>query len=1107
MTVNLDVLRQHRDALLLAEVAAWLHNIGKLEPNFVGSAPKELLIEGYRYQRFASPDPTQISDPDLQILFQQNLDDDKFRQQVQTWINNRNAPQELEKALVTLYEFTKRHGPLYFAECARRVEILKQQKPALLDKYVDEQISQHIQAWKQKYPGGWEQLCKRKRSEYRQQRQQELEQEWKSLLKQEEQDERDREQKWHSLELALPQLRIKWSLADLLTLFWDDFFAKDDRPQHDPGSDNDPDYSRTYLLQNVFPVEPSLPALLVLSHGEISGQEKKGITIGDRYCERDEDPQHGRIENLQSYSLANLLLSTAFGYEPDKALNWFEWPQKRLSIIEKVPAVWRNPVSERGNFLRVLAEGIAESISDARLPFNEISLLDYVQPIAALFKTAVARAVITGQMPTPADMHWRLVSVRLDALDFLSHSHQIADLIARRQLLSDAYRVIQHLLEVEIPIGACVYADENGLVFVLPEIPGWSDSEIQEALSAQIYNALDAPQSMETATFPALYGAADLRPSVQVGPARRGKKLQLQEVLHQEAPLSMPNPDEVQKWWQGATGERCVICGLRPQGYIEPGLPKFVTEPKARERHLCGTCLARRGRRAEEWAGRPDETIWIDEVADVNGRIALIVGRFDLDHWIDGTLVRSLAIGTDQNGNWLAKPPTFARIQRVWRTTAEFWESVQSETIQQLKDDRRRLCLWLNGQPDLGHYHTYELNLGLTTLSVVWVPPRDGQEWYLISADNLQYVAKQLGAEESIYKHAASSCIFVEDVIQRELVQKNREPELQNPESLPSERGKNLLKGYRLKSTDHQDVAYSTAIPILAEPRTFMALVPADRALEVVKAIKSKYEREMGKVRNRLPLTLGVVYFGRRVPLAAALDAGRRMLQRPAIEVMCKVKNVEPPNCTDQNWPRERRITLELNEQEITLSVPTVMGDGQTHDVWYPYWRVEGRPTNRTRWFIGPDSEHWVHICDLEPGDQVSFLPSTFDYEFLDTTTRRFEVSYDASGQRRSQDRRQRPYLLEELDKLEKAWKDISHLSKSQIHAVIAAMETKRHVWEKPVGAGALALPDQDVFRQFVRDTLRESGVWSEPLERAALNGMLRDALEIHLEIMKEELK
>ena len=38
----------------------------------------------------------------------------------------------------------------------------------------------------------------------------------------------------------------------------------------------------------------------------------------------------------------------------------------------------------------------------------------------------------------------------------------------------------------------------------------------------------------------------------------------------------------------------------------------------------------------------------------------------------------------------------------------------------------------------------------------------------------------------------------------------------------------------------------------------------------------------MGKVRNRLPLTLGVVYGGRRTPLASLLDAGRRMLRHPA---------------------------------------------------------------------------------------------------------------------------------------------------------------------------------------------------------------------------------
>ncbi|MBU1247394.1 MAG: hypothetical protein KKB70_01745, partial [Proteobacteria bacterium] len=64
--------------------------------------------------------------------------------------------------------------------------------------------------------------------------------------------------------------------------------------------------------------------------------------------------------------------------------------------------------------------------------------------------------------------------------------------------------------------------------------------------------------------------------------------------------------------------------------------------------------------------------------------------------------------------------------------------------------------------------------------------------------------------------------------------------------------------------------------------------------LAVAQAIKEKYEREMGKVRNRLPLTLGAVYFGRRTPLAAALDAGRRILRHPARNIQAPVANVTP---------------------------------------------------------------------------------------------------------------------------------------------------------------------------------------------------------------------
>jgi hypothetical protein len=1147
--IDLSKLAQSdvRDALLLAEVAAWLHNAGKLDPNFVGSAPKELLVEGYRYQRFAAPDIIQISDSGLQILFQQNLDADTLNQQVQAWINNHAASQKLEAALVTLYKFTKRHGPLYFVELEERTKIRKQQETASLDEYVDERISQHIQEWKQQYPDGWERLLEKRRAEYHQERQHELEREWGNLLQREERDEKDREQEWRSLELALPGTHIRWSLADLLTLFWDDFFEKPDSEHYNPGTDDDPDYKRTYLLQDMFPnVEPSLPALLVLSHGEVSGQEKKGLTIDDRYCERDEDHRHNRTENLQSYSLDNLRLSTAFGYEPEGILNWLEWPKKRRHVVESVPVLWRSPAQERVNFdFSALKEGM----SDARLPFNEISLLDYVEPIAALFKSAIAQGILTEQMPTPANMRWRLVSIRLDAFDFLFQASQLSDLLARRQLLSDAHKLIRHVLEVEVPVGSEVYADEHGSVFVLPEIPGWSSGQIRDALISCIHPALDNPELLATLqSLPTLYGASDLRPGIYVGPPQRGKRLNLQETLPEEEIISSPPPQKVEEWWKEAGQrkdmERCTVCGLRPAGYVEPDLPGFVKEDKAKERHLCGVCLARRGRRAQNWANtKSDETVWVDEVADVNGRVALVVGRFDLDDWLSGDLVRSLAVGTDEHGNWLSKPPAFARIHRVWRTTADFWKGVQTEIHNVLKDDRRRLLLSLDKQPDLGDYHVYELLLGPTKMSVVWVPSHKGQEGHFISADNLKYTASQLGAKQGIHKDSAVSSIFVEDFIEKEFLKNGRQPMLQNPEGKFSEREKTLLRGCKITRTAHQDVAYSTAIPILAEPRTFMALVPADRALEVVRAIKAKYEREMGKVRNRLPLHLGVVYAHRRTPLRAVLDAGRRMLKQKAFDPIGEwrvVANVVkqtgplPEDAGDlaegtQQFDAWYAVKLENQALNRTLTwyVPAVMGDGHTKDQWYPYvfLKTDAEPGDCGRRFQAPNPwtgrNGWVvHAGDLKAGDVVYFTPATLDFQWLDSAACRFEIAYHEDGRRRELPRR--PYLLDEMDTLECIWQTLKHhLTKNQIYALRDLVEAKWEEWDIAGGEGT--------FRQFCRDALanaewrkgrddyrREKYPWQAAAQGRdewldtwadyAARGWLADAIELHLQIMKEEV-
>ncbi len=1070
MSYDLQVLADNRDALLLAEVAAWLHNLGKLEPRFLvdaidGETPENLSpllrippsnsgLSQYSIRRFTRPSILQSDFPFADFAGVLYFPDESIRQKVT----------ELDQKLERIHSELQRSdlSNEHRRDLGKKLNEIKQSK----NKTVNELTQTEESSWLQ--------------------REQEIDQ------------------------AIIPSLH--WSLGALLTMFWEsEWFEKPFLENYQPGSEDDPDYQRT--PKSTIRLKPGssmdLPALLLLAHGEISGQEKKGVD------------QNGQYTTVESYgetnpSLKKLRLATAFGFE--REIHWKKWQNNRKEIVEWMLDHWNSPLQLRKEVNSKL-RGLADALGDTQRPINEISLWDYSASTAALFKTAVAQSFLTNRMPTPATMRWRLASIRLDAFDFLFQANQIADIIARKRLLTEAYQLIAQQLEIELPVASQVYSDEHGLVMAVPELPEWDEKQLEDALCTHILETLENPTHLTTLSSPPiLYGTTDVRPAVIVVPPQRGKKLDLQTALPTPLVKSTPSAEQIARWWSNGSSDRCSVCGLRPVGYMEPDLPAFVTQEKAKERQICGICLARRGRRAEGWAkswqhkheqGYVGETIWIDEVADINGRFALIVGQFDLDDWLNGALVRSLAIGTDEKGNWLSKPPTFARVFRVWRTTKQFWEDVQQMALTGLQDDRRRLMLHIDGRPDLGQYHAYDLHLGPTSISVIWIPPQGNQSGYLVSVDNLQYIARQLGSDETISRDSALSAIFVEDFIRKEWIESEREPRLFNPEGAMAGRRSNFLRGCRLASSDHQKNAYAPVIPILAEPRTFMALTPANKAMDVVKAIKAKYEREMGKVRNRLPLHLGVVYAGRRTPLASVLDAGRRMLRYPGRTVQAKVDSVSPVI----PWPAEVSLTLTVDGRQIDVTVPTVMGDGNTPDLWYPYWQVTGKPTDRNRWFVGPDGEHWVHVCDLRRDDVVAFTPSTFDFEYLDASARRFEVAYGKDdGRRLGKDKKQRPYLLEQVEALESTWETINQdLSTSQIKALNSLIEGKRQAWEEPSGTSELSETEpQDkskvskTFATFVKDSLSNSKA-SADLKDAVLTGMLADALEIHMTIHKDK--
>jgi hypothetical protein len=478
----------------------------------------------------------------------------------------------------------------------------------------------------------------------------------------------------------------------------------------------------------------------------------------------------------------------------------------------------------------------------------------------------------------------------------------------------------------------------------------------------------------------------------------------------------------------------------------------------------------------------------------------------------------------------IRQPPSFARIRRTWETMRTFWEGVESdfEAAKVIVEVDERIQIQgkftRNGSAsELSKVsHTYELKIDGINVSVVCISS-SGEFFTFITADNLQRVAPLLSAPKEAYINYKAAADYVVEKIEMSR-KSNIAFEIQ--ESAGYNHSNQILGTLQVSDAHLKQFKYTPAITILAEPRTFMAIVPADKAINVANAIKAKYEVEMGKVRNRLPLTLGIVFAGSRTPLPAILDAGRRMLGQPTKadlwEVVGKV-NKKVDEGKPNSVIKEVELTLksDKNGYKFSINVPTVMGDEKVEDAWYPYWCVEedssgNRPSGRQRQFESWNGKEWVHVLNLEvseekddtdkKGDTVHFAPSRFDFEFLDTAARRFEISYE-DNKRRGSVHPARPYYLEQLNDFTRLWGMLSNnLFTSQIHNLIEAIETKRLEWQ--------AKSDNPTFENMIRMILKNAD-WKIPadydhlvdidyLVGAACSGQLADVFKLYVRILKK---
>ncbi|WP_421658967.1 hypothetical protein [Leptothermofonsia sp. ETS-13] len=66
------------------------------------------------------------------------------------------------------------------------------------------------------------------------------------------------------------------------------------------------------------------------------------------------------------------------------------------------------------------------------------------------------------QIPFVLDLRWRLLSIRVNGLEYITNVIRLPDLLSRQDILNDSLDKVRHLLEEEYPLGNEVYRDENG---------------------------------------------------------------------------------------------------------------------------------------------------------------------------------------------------------------------------------------------------------------------------------------------------------------------------------------------------------------------------------------------------------------------------------------------------------------------------------------------------------------------------------------------------------------------------------------------------------------------------------------------------------------------
>jgi len=897
--------------------------------------------------------------------------------------------------------------------------------------------------------------------------------------------------------------------------------------------------------------ETNIHSLITEHHNNNNNSIIKKIQTCDR---KDSADDKGIVRRNQSKY--NVIISSPFGF--DKEIIDLKCLKKRLDdLINNLIFLFNIYTNEkisticfRELLINNLKSTFSHALGETRIPSNDVTLWDHSYSTASLFKPILA-GMTCGKYQNNSDIQWRIFGISWNGIEFINQGRKIADIKTRSKIIEDIKANLKGKFECEIPIGNVIYEDINGIYFTFPNLDSDSENlaiecsqialeDIRKESDYELWPFFLLSDSTKTLTIITnlLNHASEKRTIPKMSPilfVEDKKKNSWEEKIIENQfdldELRVKKIDEIKENKTDAKIDVCPVCGQRP---------------KTSEMERCKVCEDRRMGRLGDWLISPEKTIWTTEVADKNNRVALLSFSFNLDKWLNGTMIGTI----------------FSQTFEDWKNSKK-WGKIGNVSIEANKDSVYKIIdeiLKLNVTDKKRAAELldtfFEENIGINKNSLDEHLSKNIKEKIAprgLNKENLAwYLFTQNASPARLYRIWKETEEFFELVINEinNKIYKNKWKRITFPNNnqlstlslntpylihfenlepdnllvLYSQNQKGEFYFYTIESLEkfkfksNSDELFGAEGVQKALEEGFDKIAPEEDPKNNILGnnIKIKVDKKDINVEeyipnieiNKSPLSLRIM-----VPASDSMKI-IELITKLYNERFEKVLGKLPLNTkllvANRKFPLYLLLDAEsrmLENEDFTKTVQMKTWwnlDGLRNDEFYGYYPISDFEESNKK--INLDD-----ISQLSNGKIFYLYPGYFDFDLLSSNIDRYNINY-RNGERANEDYRlftARPYYQYEISKMLELWDILSsNISSSQINIIEELFTSKKAEWKNVNDKDK-----NDVFRKFSEMVLKDSfgkkwDLLSEEtkwfLLESSVNNLLLDTIILFKHTLKE---